>query len=196
MSVIKTFEQPPYNYKEILRYSGVVGDVTDFSSIIDECICELKKRLKYLVCYDELALKTEGDTVFFGDFSVKSKSLAKNLLGCDSVIVFSATVGLEIDRLILKYGKISPVKSLFFQSIGAERIEALCDAFCDFVKEEKGRENKRIRPRFSAGYGDCPLSTQKDIFALLDCPKKIGLSLTENLMMTPSKSVSAFIGIK
>ena len=193
MSIVKSFEAPPYSYKEILRYSGVSGESHEFTSLIDECISELEGRLKYLVCYDELSLKTEDDTVFFGDFSVRSKSLARSLLGCDSVIIFSATVGLEIDRLIFKYGKISPVKSLFFQSIGAERIEALCDVFCDFVKEEKGRE---IRPRFSAGYGDCPLSLQKDIFALLDCPKKIGLSLTKNLMMTPTKSVSAFIGIK
>lgn len=196
MSIVKEFSPPPYNFGEILRYSGAKGDNSDLRPIIDECIDELGDGLKFLVCYDELALKTEGDTVFFGDFSVRSKSVSKNLFGCSSVIVFSATVGIEIDRLILKYGRISPTKALFFQSIGAERIEALCDAFCYFIKEQKTKENKSIRPRFSAGYGDCPLSIQKDLFALLDCPKKIGLSLTKNLMMTPSKSVSAFIGIK
>ena len=36
---------------------------------------------------------------------------------------------------------------------------------------------------------------QKDIFAALDCPRKISLSLNESLLMSPSKSVTAIIGI-
>lgn len=194
MSIVKAFSPPPYNYGEILRYSGAKGDNSDLRPIIDECIEELDGKLKFLVCYDELSLKTEGDTVIFDSFFIRSKSLAKNLSGCERAILFSATVGIELDRLILKYGQISPTKALFFQSIGAERIEALCDAFCDFVKEENA--NKRLCPRFSAGYGDCSLEAQRDVFRILDPTKKIGVSLTENLMMIPTKSVSAFIGIK
>ena len=51
------------------------------------------------------------------------------------------------------------------------------------------------RPRFSPGYGDLPINMQKDIFAALDCPRKIGLSLNESLLMSPSKSVTAIIGV-
>jgi len=36
---------------------------------------------------------------------------------------------------------------------------------------------------------------QRDIFAVLDCPRKIGLSLNGSLLMSPSKSVTAIIGI-
>ena len=39
-------------------------------------------------------------------------------------------------------------------------------------------------------------TTQKDIFKILDCSKKIGLTLTDSLLMSPTKSVTAIVGIK
>ena len=80
---------------------------------------------------------------------------------------------------------------MFFQAIGAERIESLCDAFC----AEREAEGLRLRPRFSPGYGDLPLELQRDLFRGLDCSRKIGLTLNESLLMSPSKSVTAIAGI-
>ena len=54
-----------------------------------------------------------------------------------------------------------------------------------------GSWTKKIHP----GYGDLPLALQKDIFRVLDCPKRIGLTLNESLLMSPSKSVTALIGV-
>ena len=118
--------------------------------------------------------------------------LSKNLKDCSSVIVFAATIGVEIDRLIAKYGRISPSKALVIQAIGAERIEALCDEFCSDIANEK---KMRLTPRFSPGYGDLPLNIQKNIFDVLDCSKRIGLTLNDSLIMSPSKSVTAFVGV-
>ena len=77
------------------------------------------------------------------------------------------------------------------QAIGTERVEALCDAF----QAEIAAAETSIAPRFSPGYGDFPLDCQKDIFAVLDCGS-IGLTLNSNLFMTPSKSVTAVIGVR
>ena len=52
-----------------------------------------------------------------------------------------------------------------------------------------------LKPRFSPGYGDLPLSMQTDIFRVLDCPRKVGLTLNNSLLMSPSKSVTAIMGI-
>ena len=80
-----------------------------------------------------------------------------------------------------------------FQALGAERIESLCDTFCNDMNNELG---VRLKPRFSAGYGDLPLEVQKDIFRVLDCPRKIGLTLNDSLLMSPTKSVTAIVGIE
>lgn len=156
------------------------------------CIDEVCDRLTYQICYRELPLSIDGNVCNFGTFSLRSNSLAANLQGCDRVVLFAATVGVNIDRLIAKYGHIAPSKALMLQAIGAERIEALCNAFCADIARET---HAGVHPRFSPGYGDLPLTVQTDIFALLDCAKHIGLTLNDSLLMSPSKSVTAFVGL-
>ena len=39
------------------------------------------------------------------------------------------------------------------------------------------------------------LRYQKDIFSVLDCQRKIGLTLNDSMLMSPTKSVTAIIGI-
>ena len=104
-----------------------------------------------------------------------------------------ATVGIELDRLIIKYSHLSPTKALLLQALGAERIEALCDTFCTDMQNTL---KIALKPRFSAGYGDLLLDTQTHIFGLLSLPKHIGLTLNDSLIMSPTKSVTAFIGIQ
>ena len=211
MIMTKMYEPPLIDETEVLRYAGYKFKKeeeidTETRSLLDACLKELEGKLEYKVCYRELPTALEGDICDFGFFQVTSKQLARHLSGCSRVIVFAATLGVGIDRLIAKYSSLSPAKALMFQAIGAERIEAVCDAFCGEVlellgaapaSEGEGNEKSICKlPRFSPGYGDLPLATQKDIFAVLECEKKIGLTLNSSLLMSPSKSVTAFVGIK
>ena len=191
MTITKTYTEPPFREKEILRYAGCKSFASDVLSLLHICQKEVRPKLSYKVCYRELPLSITGTSCDFGCFTLQSKHLAANLKGCRTVILFSATIGIEIDRLIAKYARLSPSKALMFQAIGAERIEALCDVFCADIAAEK---NVMLRPRFSPGYGDVPLDAQKNIFAVLECEKRIGLFLNNSLLMSPSKSVTAFVG--
>ncbi len=192
MILTKSYEAPPFCEKEILRYAGCKSEDAKLLRLLRACIEEVKDKLAYKVCYRELPITIAEETCDFGSFTLYSQNLAKNLKDCKTVIVFAATLGVEIDRLITKYGHISPSKALMFQAIGAERIEALCDAFCKDIADEK---RKRTKPRFSPGYGDVPLAVQRELFQILECSKKIGLSLNDSLLMSPSKSVTAFLGL-
>ena len=189
--IVRTYRAPAVRMHEILRYAGGGGE--EIRRVVEECLKELEGKLSYSVCFCELTLKIEDNECHIGDMVLKSSHLAKNLKNAERVILFGATVGAEIDRLIARYSRLSPSRALMLQAIGAERIEALCDLFCEDVARELSVE---LLTRFSAGYGDLDISAQKDIFAILDCPRKIGLTLTDSLLMMPSKSVTAFIGIR
>lgn len=178
-----------------MRYMSSLGGGDEIIELIDECLAEARAMLQYKVCYAVLSAETNGDTIALPCGQIESKNLARNLSGCDKAIVFAATIGVGIDRLISKYSRLSPTKALCFQAIGAERVEALCDEFCEKMKSEYEKNGERLKPRFSPGYGDLTLATQKMIFALLDCPKRIGVTLGDTLLMSPSKSVTAFVGI-
>lgn len=188
----KAYKNLPFNKKEILRYADCKDLSPEIEMLLDECIEETTQTLSYKVCYCILPINISGNTIDFGAFKVNSEKLAINLKNCESAIIFGATLGTDIDRIIMKYGKLSPTKALFFQAIGATMIETLCDEFCKDIKAEL---NVNLKPRFSPGYGDLDLSCQKNIFKLLNCSKKIGLTLNNSLLMSPTKSVTAFVGI-
>lgn len=189
---VKTCPPPPICERDIWRYAGSKGADPTMAALLRTCLAEVQDKLVYRVCYRRLPVAVYGEVCDFGVLQLKSKGLAANLQGCDEAVLFAATVGVEIDRLIAKYGHLSPAKALLFQAIGAERIEALCDAFCRVMADEMG---KGLKSRFSPGYGDLPLDVQRELFSLLDCSRQIGLTLNDSLLMSPSKSVTAFAGV-
>ena len=192
MIYVKKYGESPFDTREILRYTGTRNENDQTLKLIEDCLKEADSVLRYKVCYRELNVSIKDNICDFRDFKIKSSNLSKNLNGCKRVIIFAATLGIDFDRIIAKYSKLSPAKAVIFQAIGAERIESLCDTFCADIKKEY---NASLKPRFSPGYGDLPLETQKDIFAVLDCERKIGITLNDSLLMSPSKSVTAFIGL-
>ena len=183
---------PPVSEKEVLRYAGDRNPGMDTLHILHACIEECNNAFCSKVVYRIFKIEKSTDYLNIGSMKIHSKSLINNLKDCDEVIVFAATAGLMIDRLIAKYAVISPVRSLMLHSIGAERVEALCDSFCDKIATEL---KCNLAPRFSPGYGDLPLVLQKDILHLLNANNTIGIGLNTSLLLSPTKSVTAFAGI-
>ena len=192
----KSYSAPPIDRREALRYAGVRGNSPDASLMLDECIAECENILAFRLCYGEFPLTRVENFLDFGFGRVKSAKLAEHLSGCSSVIVVAATLGIGIDRLISKYSRLSQTKALILQGLGAERIEALLDLFSEEQEREKTKHGMAHTARFSAGYGDLPLELQREIFKALDCERNIGLTLNDSLLMSPTKSVTAIIGIK
>lgn len=187
--ILDEFSLPPFDRREILRYAGSKGAADEaLSAVLDECLSECAEVFTPRLCYR--IFDTES---FFDRFDRQRESalVKARLEGCDKVLVFAATVGVGIDRLVRKYAAVSPVKALLFQAIGAERIESLCEVFCGNLQARYGK----LASRFSAGYGDFPLTAQTAFFETLDCARGIGLTLTDSLLMTPTKSVTAAVGI-
>lgn len=186
---------PRWDIHEILRYARADQNDSGVLSLIDECIKEAEPVLSYRVCCSVLDVGFEDDTICLGSIHTASTAVRKAINGCEQVLLFAATVGAPLDRLIHKYSRLSPAKAVILHAIGAERVESVCDVFCQKMSDELKYEQKRLRTRVSPGYGDIELSMQRDIFAILDCPRQIGVTLNDNLLMSPSKSVTAIAGI-
>lgn len=191
----RTFELPPVNRKEVLRYAGTAEETPEIARLLDSTLAEAEAALSGAVCWREFPLTFRESRTDLGFAELSSDSLMRNLQGCDRIVLFGATIGLGLDRLISRYSRIQPARALLLQAIGAERIEALCDVFCAEIRYHAAADGLRAAPRFSPGYGDFPLSLQKEIFQVLDCSRKIGLTLNDSLFMSPSKSVTAIIGL-
>lgn len=195
-TVVKLFGEPRWRRKEILRYARARDATPEVKALLEECITELSPRLTYKVLYREFPVKTDGEKVSLGFGEYTCTLLSRHLGTCKRVVLFVATVGHEIDWLISRYGVLSPAKAHIMDAIGSERVESLCDAFCEEVAKREERAGHRTCTRISPGYCDLPLAMQKDIFAVLECQKRLGVTLGENLLMSPKKTVSALIGIE
>ena len=165
-------------------------------ALVDSVIEEGLPLLRYRVCFCELPL-TQGPNggLCIGNREIPGKDLAHCLSGCSRVLLFAATLGIELDRRITRYSAGKPSRALALQALGAERVESLCEFFLRDLKEEYAKRGLSMRPRFSPGYGDLPLEFQKEMFSLLNCSKHVGLSLNESLLMSPTKSVTAVVGL-
>ena len=194
--LVREYGEPPVSMAEILRYAGAGGGAPEQTiRLAEECLDAARGQLSYKVCWRELPVVRDAGRLDLGFARVDSHSLARNLDGCDAIVLFAATVGIGIDRLIARSEAASPARALMLQAVGAERIEALCDAFCRDISAREAARGRAARPRFSPGYGDLPIELQRDVFRVLECARWIGLTLNESLMMSPTKSVTAIVGL-
>ena len=130
-----------------------------------------------------------------GCFNARSRNLWGNLKDCDQIIVFAATLGCGADHLIQKYSRLQMSRAVVMQAAAAAMIEEYCDQVCTVIKSEYEAKGRYLRPRFSPGYGDFPLECQGMLLEALEAGKRIGIKLTDSLLMMPSKSVSAVMGV-
>ena len=192
------------DYSEIARYLGYqkisVPDEQIFS-LIKTAADEMLEVIKPQAVYEQFDLSVKYDEaagtgmVAFSDVKIPSKDLARNLRECSQVVIFASTLGPQCDQLIRRTQVKDQVKAAVFQATGAMFIEKCVDLLNEKIKVEIEAQGKSVRPRFSPGYGDVSLEVQKDFFRLLPC-SRIGLTLMDTLIMSPEKSVTAFIGIK
>ena len=124
-----------------------------------------------------------------------SKALARRLDGCHDTYLVCGTLGAAFDAYHRRVSVTSGANALIVQAIGAAAIEKVMDSIEDDVRAEIA-DDETIVSRFSPGYGDFPLAEQRVLLGLLDAPRKVGVSLTDAMLMVPSKSVSAVIGVK
>ena len=202
---IRTYENLDFNEKEILRYARCEGasEDSDMVRLMRECIDRLKceQVCSYKLSYRVLPIleKKEDGTLDFGIIKYKSYDLYKCLKDCDMAVFLAGTIGHNLDRIIYTATRLSPAKSIFYQAIGAERIETMLDTFMEelpsIIGEDFGREKVRLRPRFSPGFGDLPIDIQAEFLRIVEAKKRLGIALNDSMLMSPSKSVTAIVGI-
>ncbi len=193
--------------KETFRYlgyhfGGTVSPDPELEKLVDELTAKIKKVITPRCVYEIYSLENNGDACRLyhkaGEqaapdclFKIDSKKLAAHLKDCDRVILFAATVGPGADTIIRRYSAGSSLKPAILQAAGASAIEAYADLVTDGIR----KDFPNLKMRFSPGYGDFSLEHQKDFFRMLDIEKNLGISLNDALLMTPTKSITAVIGV-
>lgn len=181
--------------RAVYRYLGLRGTEPDeaLASLTERSLREFREIAQFSACYLVLPCRETEQGVDFGAFFAPGESLKRNLRGCEQAILFAATAGVETERQRRRAELSSMAQAVVFDAIGSAAIEVFCDWLSDGWRRDY--PGFVLRPRFSPGYGDLPLETQKTLLSTLDAGRKAGVSLTESLLMLPQKSVSAIVGL-
>ncbi|MCL1789661.1 MAG: hypothetical protein FWG33_04810 [Oscillospiraceae bacterium] len=111
------------------------------------------------------------------------EDIQRHLHGSKSVLVCAATLGEEFDRILRRLQLEDMAGAVILDSASGVYLE-------DFL------DKKTTGNRYSPGYGDFPLSVNRDIIAVLNASTRIGLCVTDEYVLTPQKSITGLVGIK
>ncbi len=145
-----------------------------------------------------------GNVIDIGFGAFCSDDVHKYLSECEKAMFFCATVGIGTDRLVQRYKSLKPTLALAYNAAGTALAEALCDKFCKFLPTFCDFPDNKVlsegtvfhcKSRVSPGYGDIPLDCQPMLLESLDAFRRQGIRLNDSLLMTPTKTVTAFVGI-
>ena len=187
-------EIPP-DEKEILRYAMMPSGTPAPEELpLAACLAEARKVVRCRAVWRRYPLKKDGKTLDLGFAKTDSGDLGRLLEGCGEIVLFACTAGTETDRRIARAKLASPARGLLMHAIGAQQVEGACDRLCRRLAEQF--PDRQLTDRYSPGYGDLPLALQREVMEALDCGRTLGITLTDSLLMTPSKSVTAIIGMK
>ena len=122
-------------------------------------------------CFDRLSDGTLAGT----DFRPEGEDIAALLSGCDRVILMAATLGAEAESLLRRTQARDMADAVILDAAGSAAIENVCDNLCaDLAALFAPRY---LTERFSPGYGDMPLSQQRELCRVLDLERRIGVTL-------------------
>lgn len=184
--------------KEALLYLGYKNSVPDekTNSEIDKCIDEIKslKSEKYTYSVFDISKNEDEIEIINTNMRLFSKDIINHLKNSNKVAILCVTLGAQVDFLINKYNKTNLSYAVLFDACATAFVEDVCDRAQEEISKIAQKEGFKITPRFSAGYGDFPIENQKDIIKITNALKYINLTVTDECVLIPTKSVTAFIG--
>ncbi len=186
--------------KEVLRYLGHKNQEIDESlnNLIDELIEEVKEYIqpKYTFRIYQIEKRDNVIKLANSNYIFEGGDINRHLAQSNQCSILATTLGSMIENKIKYYQKVNLTKALILDSCATCAIENYTDDIQEKIKEKANELDLGITYRYSPGYGDFPINTQKIIIRLLEADKKIGLTVTESNILLPRKSVTAIIGFQ
>ncbi len=186
----------PLDKAEAARYMGVRGKAdAQTSALLEKYEPIVRAKLRPAYVYREAEVRFTDKEIYLTGLEIPltGNSVRRHLKGCKKAVMLAATVSAEADKLIRQ--------TAVTDMAGSLAVDCLCSAAIEQVCEKAEIEIFKVIEapfrtwRFSPGYGDLPISIQKELLLTLNAQRRIGLTVTDSCLMVPTKSVTAIIGI-
>ncbi len=172
------------NIDEALRYLGVRG-VPD--EALQQQMSALARELQ-----EHIRPRFTWTGAAVADLALPGASAQRMLSGCREAAVLVCTLGAAFDLWLKRLQTRDMSRAVMLDALGSAWVEAGCDAAENAIRARF--PGMYLTDRFSPGYGDLPLDVQPTLMTLAGA-HRIGVTVTDSLLMNPQKSVTAVVGI-
>lgn len=164
---------------------------------ISECENDIKSSMDNGDKISKIPAAPYREKIMLGGTSVEIPGNDADALlrDCNECIIMAATLGQKSEMLLRRTQITDMTEAVILDCCASSAIESICEQINDDLRCEYETAGKFLTDRYSPGYGDMPLTLQTELCELLQTEKRIGLSVSPGLMLIPSKSVTAIIGI-
>lgn len=182
--------------REAARYLKIKGEPDAATrSVLSSCEAQLRVACtpRYIWRLYGLSQSDAGITFPGTSLLLPGEDIRSHLRGCNRVVLLAATISLGADTLLRRLSSTDMAQAVVADALASALVEETCTAAEEEIRAQ-------LCPvfmtwRFSPGYGDLPLSVQREFISVLRADKAIGLTATDGDMLLPQKSVTAIIGI-
>lgn len=187
------------NYGEVSRYLGITSEKLDVDTRteIEEVVRELNTIVNEKVEYKVFDIrKTEQAIHIEGtNLNLEGDSIQALLRDCNQCILLAVTLGQSVDAHLRTMEIKNLAHAVVTDFCASSMVEQLCNQVEEQLRKAWSEKGKYLTDRFSPGYGDLPLESQKSFCRILDTSRKMGLHVSSSGLMIPRKSITAVIGI-
>ncbi len=177
--------------KDALHYLGAKSEDHEALALLEKVFSNYASSFTPRQTVSCFTIKTWDPSITFYDCEVVlSGNSAKRHFEKATEAIFSAfTLGVSFDRKVHELSLSHPSESVVLNALGSAYAERKADELLSEIRMQKEKEGFKTNFRFCPGYGDMPLLVNADIVAALNATKKIGLTVTENGLLLPVKSI-------
>lgn len=198
-------EGPTIDRAEMLRYLGYAGQPIDdaLAARIEGTAAELERTLaprgvRRVFPVDAAARDKDGMPCIHlvgSAVELNGVDIFRHLKDARLCVVLACTLGMESERRLRALAGQRPLDATLLDAAASAAIEAAVRTMEHEATRDAAACGLSANWRFSPGYGDCPLSAQGPIVAALNAGRLIGLTVTDDDLLLPSKSVTAVFGL-
>lgn len=180
---------------EALHYLGAADAPDSLRRQVEETAQHFSALLESRYVYRVFSLEHGGGVPRLAelDLALPGETAGKLLEECGRAAVLVCTLGARFDAALRAEQVRDMARAVILDALGSAAVERGCDRA---ERELTGRfPEEYLTDRFSPGYGDLPLALQGELCGGVDAPRRLGVQVTESLLLNPAKTVTAVIGI-
>ena len=202
---VESYDIRSVERSEVLRYLGYSGQPLTpeldarIDGVVARCLGVARPRGTHRT-FEVAGRRVEADGTPVTDLAgtalaLRGHSMEEHMAGAVAVGVMAVTVGMPLERELQRLALVDPLEQLIFDAAATTVVERAADACEASIVAEAAARGLYTNFRFSPGYGDMPMDTQPVLLATLDAQRRLGISLSPTYYMTPTKSVTAVVGL-